>query len=409
MTGMDSTVASLMCELSSHQEEIAELTKQLIAIPTENPPGAHYAVCLSLIERKCKDLGLCCERIEVPKEQHGTPYPRECLLATHGLGDRVLYFHGHYDVVPAFDNRQFEPHRVGQRLVGRGSADMKGGLAAMISAIQVLKAWGKALNGRIVLVVVPDEETGGRGGSQYLSKLGVLGRHGVGMLTAEPTSGVVWHASRGALSARVIVQGKAAHVGWHFQGLNAFEKMHVVVRELLELKVEIEQRKTDFPIEPEAARNSILLIGGRCEGGTNFNTVPAECSFTIDRRINPEEDVEEEKQRILEVVDRCRQHGASLQIEFVQEGASGASSETTLLAMKLAESVRETSGRPARFELCPGLLETRFYQQLNIPAYAYGPGLFSVAHGPEEWVGLEEITRCAAVYALTALRFLGSR
>jgi succinyl-diaminopimelate desuccinylase len=91
------------------------------------------------------------------------------------------------------------------------------------------------------------------------------------------------------------------------------------------------------------------------------------------------------------------------------EGASGASSETTPLAMKLAESVRETSGRPARFELCPGLLETRFYQQLNIPAYAYGPGLFSVAHGPEEWVGLEEITRCAAVYALTALRFLGSR
>ncbi len=65
------------------------------------------------------------------------------------------------------------------------------------------------------------------------------------------------------------------------------------------------------------------------------------------------------------------------------------------------------TGRRARFELCPGLLETRFYAARSIPSFAYGPGLLSVSHGPRESVRVRDLAKCAAVYALTALRLLG--
>ena len=100
------------------------------------------------------------------------------------------------------------------------------------------------------------------------------------MLTAEPTSGVVWNANRGAISLRVHVTGKSAHVGLSCQGVNAFERMLVIALELDKLRREIEQRETGFQISPRAARRSILMMGGECRGGSNFNLVPEKCSFT---------------------------------------------------------------------------------------------------------------------------------
>ncbi|HXN71627.1 MAG TPA: M20/M25/M40 family metallo-hydrolase [Candidatus Acidoferrales bacterium] len=69
----------------------------------------------------------------------------------------------------------------------------------------------------------------------------------------------------------------------------------------------------------------------------------------------------------------------------------------------LSRSVRTVTGEPPRFEMCPGLLETRFYAAAGMPAYAYGPGLLSVAHGPNEYVDLRRIIDSAAIYALAAL------
>jgi acetylornithine deacetylase/succinyl-diaminopimelate desuccinylase-like protein len=169
----------------------------------------------------------------------------------------------------------------------------------MMAAIQAIKESGIRLRGTIGLTIVADEETGGQRGTQYLVDQGLLGHNGIGMLTAEPTDGHVWNANRGAISLQVRVKGKPAHVGLHYQGVNAFEQMLIVANTLTEYKRDIAQRQTRFRIEPEAARSSILLLGGQCSGGSNFNVVPAECSFTVDRRINPEEDLAKEKQRLL--------------------------------------------------------------------------------------------------------------
>jgi succinyl-diaminopimelate desuccinylase len=256
------------------------------------------------------------------------------------------------------------------------------------------------------LTLVPNEETGGEGGSAWLAAQGRLGRSGIGMLLAEPTSGVVWNANRGAISLRVRVLGKSAHAGLQHQGENAFERMVQVVERLQELKREVEQRTTKFKIGADQARQSILMLGGQSGGGANFNVVPEECWFTIDRRINPEENLAEEKSRLIATLESCKRKGVPLEWEILQEGRSSVSREKEPLGEALARSVRAVTGKGARFEMCPGLLEIRFYAAQGVPAYAYGPGMLSVAHGPNEYVDVRKMVDCAAIYALTAIEML---
>jgi acetylornithine deacetylase/succinyl-diaminopimelate desuccinylase family protein len=393
--------------LQQREDEMAAFLAELVAIPTENPPGRNYRRCAELLENRLRQAGLECEHLEAGDLKEGAGDGLICLVANYGRGERVLYFHGHYDVVPAQSQEQFQPLRKDHFLFGRGSCDMKGGIVAMLYAILALKECGGELGGRIALTLVPNEETGGEGGSAWLAQ-GRLGRGGIGMLLAEPTSGVVWNANRGAISLRVRVRGKSAHVGLQHQGENAFERMIRVVKRLQELKQEVEQRTTNFNIGADQARQSILMLGGQSGGGANFNVVPEECWFTIDRRINPEEVVDEEKARLIAVLESCRREGIPLEWKVLQEGQSSACREAEPLGEALARSIRAVMGEAPRFEMCPGLLEIRFYAAQGVPAYAYGPGLLSVAHGPNEYVDLRKIIDCSAIYALAALDMLHS-
>src|SRR5437660_428777 len=396
----------LMEWLRQREEEMARLLSELVAIPTENPPGRNYRACADFLEKRLRQCGLECEQLEADGPKEGTADSPVCLLASYGQGERVLYFHGHYDVVPAQSREQFKPSRKEHFLFGRGSCDMKGGIVAMLYAILALKESGAELGGRIALTLVPNEETGGEGGSAWLATQGRLGRGGIGMLLAEPTSGVVWNANRGAISLHVRVLGKSAHVGLQHQGENSFEKMVQVVQRLQELKREVEQRITNFNVGAEQARNSILMLGGQTGGGANFNVVPEECWFTVDRRINPEENLEEEKAKLIAVLGSCKREGIPLEWEILQEGRSAACRKEEPLGEALARSVRAVTGKAPCFEMCTGLLETRFYAAQGVPAYSYGPGLLSVAHGPKEYVDLGKVTDCAAIYALTGMETL---
>jgi succinyl-diaminopimelate desuccinylase len=393
---------------------------RLIAVPTENPPGREYDACVEVIAGELRRIGLPCEVLEIPRPAASPGAaaaanaaagreraPARCVRSFHGSGRRTLYFHGHYDVVPAQDPRQFLPVRQGSRLQGRGAADMKSGLAAMIYAVRAIKDSGVALDGRLGLLMVPDEETGGAAGSGALAAAGMLGEHGIGMLTPEPSGGVVWNGNRGAVTLRVTVRGKTSHVGLHFRGANAFQGMVELADRLLALEREIATRETAFHIEPRAARRSILLLGGECSGGTGFNVVPDRASFSIDRRINPEEDLEEEKRRLLELLAAPPRAGLAVEMEVLQEGRPSGVPEDHPLARALGRRIAEVTGKPPSFELCPGLLENRFYAAAGVPALAYGPGRLSVSHGPHELVEVGKIGDCAAVYALTALDLLG--
>ena len=405
------------------EEEMTRLLAELVAIPSENPPGKNYQTVAKVLEKHIRKSGLDFKRLQPKSKEKSSKESPACLLGEYGNGDRTLYFHGHYDVVPARTFEQFKPLRKKHFLFGRGACDMKGGIVAMLYAIRALKEVGANFDGKIGLMLVPDEETGGARGSARLAREGLLGRGGIGMLTAEPTSGVVWNANRGAISLRVVVHGKSAHVGLQHRGENAFERMHRVIERLLALKREVESRTTRHASEAEEesdraalsaddrgaspGRRSILMIGGQSGGGTNFNVVPGKCWFTVDRRINPEENLQAEKKRLIGVLEECKRDGIPLEWRIFQEGESAASSEEEKLARALSTSVTAVRGKAPRFEMCPGLLETRFYAARGIPAYAYGPGLLSVAHGPKEYVDMRRVVECAAIYALTALEFLG--
>ena len=111
----------------------------------------------------------------------------------------------------------------------------------------------------------------------------------------------------------------------------------------------------------------------------------------------------EEKQRLL---DTLAPFDFPIDVEVLQEGDAAGSSEDDPLARSLAAAIAEVEGTPPRFELCPGLLETRWYAREGIPAYAYGPGRLDLAHGPDEHVEVEALLRAALVYARTIERTL---
>jgi succinyl-diaminopimelate desuccinylase len=380
--------------IAGRRDQMVRFAQDLVAIPTENPPGLGYPQAVARIQRELDALSLAHERIG------------DSVLSFAGSSERCIYFSGHYDVVPAERTSQFEPAVEGGNLFGRGSSDMKSGLAAMTYAAKALAEAGLLGNGRVGLVFVPDEETAGPSGSRRLAEAGVLGKNAIAMFTPEPTGGLIWNANRGAITLRITVQGKSAHVGRQFEGINAFEQMLSVCEPLARLKQQVEQRETQHTISPAAARRSILMLGGEVHSGRNFNVVPGSSSFTIDRRINPEEDFTEEKARLLAVVTEARASGIELKAEILQEGASSASPSDGVAARALAEAAKTITGREPRFELCPGLLETRFYAERGIPAYAYGPGLLTVSHGPCEFVPIDNIVHCAQIYALAAAALL---
>jgi len=367
--------------LDANRSEMIDFLSDLVSIASENPPGNRYVECVDRIQRQLDALGIASDRVGQS-------------LVSRTDADRVLVFHGHYDVVPAQDPSQFQPRIEKGTMFGRGTCDMKGGVVAMIYAARALAAIGAPAARNILLTIVPDEETGGHRGSGTLLRDGMPHPQIAGMLLPEPTSGVVWNANRGAITLEVTIKGREAHVGLQHLGINAFEQMVAIVNELLVLKREI---------------GSILLLGGTAQAGTNFNVVPATARFTIDRRIDPGEDFETERNRLLAILDRARANGIDLEVTTIQEGLASASPADGDVARALAASVANVKGKEASFEMCPGLLEIRFFAARGIPAFAYGPGVLAVAHGPNEYVKLDEMVNCAAIYAETALRVFGVR
>jgi succinyl-diaminopimelate desuccinylase len=345
-------------------------------VPTENPPGRELVRCAEVLCDALDRLGFAPELIE----------PDAIVRGTAGDGEELLYFHGHFDVVPAQSASQFEPRRADGRIVGRGTADMKGGLVSMLFGAAAARELGLLDGRRIVFHFVGDEETGSTAGSGHLREAGLIDPGAVAMLTAEPTGGVIWHAARGAITLRVRTAGREAHVGYLDDGVNAFEHLIRVAEPLTQLSHDLRER------------GSMLLIGGQAGAGASFNVVPGSAWFSVDRRFNPDEDLDEELARLTEAIEAS---GVDVEIEVLQAQPSGSTDPDHPAGRALARCVEAVEGR-AEFQLCPGVLDTRWYSQLGIPAFAYGGGRLDVSHGPDEYIDEAAMLRCAAVYALFA-------
>jgi succinyl-diaminopimelate desuccinylase len=387
--------------LDERAEEMAALVEALVRVPTENPPGRELGRCAGVLREAMDRLGFSPELIELAPA--GSLEAPAILRGSAGTGSEIVYYHGHFDVVPAQSPAQFEPERRDGRIVGRGTADMKGGLVSMLYGAAAARELGMLDGRRIVFHFVCDEETGSAAGSGHLREAGLIDPGAVAMLTAEPTGGVIWHACRGAITLRVQVSGREAHVGYVHEGVNAFEHMIRIAEPLTALSRELLARRTSFPVESEEAGGSMLVVGGQAGAGAGFNVVPGSAWFSIDRRFNPEEELDVELARLTGTIDEAAETaGAQVEIEVLQAQPSGSSSQDHPAAQALARCAEAVEGAGAPFQLCPGVLETRWYSQLGIPAFGYGGGRLDVSHGPNEYIEEAAMRRCAAVYALFA-------
>jgi succinyl-diaminopimelate desuccinylase len=375
--------------LAPRADEMAALVERLVAVNTENPPGRGLGGCGRLLRDEMERLGLSPELVEVaPSRELEDP----CVVrGRSGDGPGTIYFHGHFDVVPAQSQAQFRPERRDGRIVGRGTADMKGGLVSMIYGALAARELGLLEDRRVVLHFVCDEETGSAAGAGHLREAGMIDPEALAMLTAEPTGGVIWHSCRGAITLRVETRGREAHVGYVDQGVNAFEHMIRIAEPLTALSRDL------------LRSGSMLAVGGQAGAGVAFNAVPASAWFSVDRRFNPDEDLERELARLTGMIrESAEAIGADVDIEVLQAQPSGSTEATHPAAGALAGCVSAVERAEPSFEMCPGVLDTRWYSQLGIPAFAYGGGRLDVSHGPAEYIDEGAMRRCAAVYALFA-------
>src|SRR6478735_5301149 len=149
--------------LDGRADEMAELLCELVAIPSENPPGVERDRCAAVLCDAMDRLGLAPSIVDGP-----------CVRGSVGDGDGLVYFHGHFDVVPAQSRTQFTPRREGGRIIGRGTADMKGGLVSMLYGAAAAREPGLLGDGRIAFHLVCDEETGSVTGSGHLRDAGLI-------------------------------------------------------------------------------------------------------------------------------------------------------------------------------------------------------------------------------------------
>ena len=325
------------------------------------------------------------------------------VIGTVGDGPETIYFHGHFDVVPAQSRDQFLPVRADGTITGRGSADMKGGLASMLYGAVAARELGLLDGRRIVLHFVCDEETGGHAGSRHLRDNGLIDPRALAMVTAEPTAPVVWSGCRGAITMRVRVRGREAHVGQANLGVNAFEHATRIAEPLHRLAAALREQRTALPMDEGDAPGSMLVVGGQAGAGANFNVVPGEAWFSVDLRFNPEQALDAMLALLTGTVERAATDlGAVVEIDLLQAEPAAVTDAEHPAALALARSIEEVEGRRTAFVLSPGNVDIRFYAQQGIPSFAYGPGRLDVSHGPAEQVSEEAVLRCAAAYALFA-------
>lgn len=150
-----------------------------------------------------------------------------------------------------------------------------------------------------------------------------------------------------------------------------------------------------------------MLIGGVSGGGTNFNIVPDEFSFTIDRRPNLDEDYATARAELLAQLEDLGET-TELTVEVLQDAAPASTAVDDPLISSIEQAITAASGRHAQLTMCPGCLETRIYSQQGIPAVGYDPGPMALMHAPDEQVPIENLVEACLVYATVLQNRLGS-
>ena len=372
-----------------HEDEVVALTQRLVRIDTRNPPGDERAAadaCREMLE----PFGAVFDEVE--------PAPgRTSLVATIGdAGDRpTLIVNGHLDVVPinpaqwTRDPFAAEVDEAEGRMYGRGTTDMKGGIAAAICALSTLKRAGRAPACNLVFHLVADEERGGALGTAALLEQGLI--RGDACLVPEPTGLQVCVAERGMLVVDITTRGVPAHGSQPQNGVSAIEKAAKVVLALH--AADMGEPRHDLLGQPTC---NVGVIGG----GSGHNTVAESCTVTVDRRLLPGSTRDGAIAGILGKVDAIPDD----QLAYEYEAGVFAEASELDRSHPFVETMR--SAIAAATGERPGVIgmsfttDARFVRnQAGIPAIVCGPGEVAQAHTNDEWVAVSRLVDATVAYA----------
>ncbi|MEM4789094.1 MAG: M20 family metallopeptidase [Ignisphaera sp.] len=391
--------------------------KDMISIPTVNPPGVNYDKFAEYVSKLMRVLGLDVEIIEVPRDLIANicaeckNYPRYIIVGCIGEGKPVIHFNGHYDVVPPGEGWKYNPFEAyveENKIYGRGSVDMKGGIASVLLAIKTFISMFKDFNGSIEVALVPDEEIGGETGTGYLTR--IMRKQPDYVIIAEGSGSTnLWIGHKGALWGFVEVTGVQAHGSTPWRGVNAFEYMAKIALRFLEKHFELIQGKIsnyDY-LDPEGAKPT-LTLGGEVKGSTKVNMVPGFYAFSFDRRIIPEESVEAVENEIKKIIEDIAKEFPQVKIgiEVVNKLKPALTKENTELVKTLEQSIELVLGIKPRKVLCLGGLDMHYYTEKGIETVTYGPGPDVNAHVVNEYVLVDEVINVARVYVNTLTKLL---
>jgi acetylornithine deacetylase/succinyl-diaminopimelate desuccinylase family protein len=373
---------------------LVELTTSLVRAAGQNPPGDEAAT-VRVLSTAAAELGLDVVETAVEPDRNNVRITLE-----GGTGPGLLLL-GHTDVVPVGDGWTVDPFSGAVhdgRIYGRGASDMKGGLAASLSALAALR--GVALSGPVELTALIDEEETGKGIRAFVES---VRRPFLGCVTAEPTDLQTIIGARGASYLRIEVHGKACHAGNPDDGANAIYGAAVVVAEIERLHAELATR-------PHPLLGPATWSVGQIHGGTGGSIVPAECVVVADRRLLPGESTDAVLDELRERVGGLRLADRGLTVDLVMpmEMPAFLTPADSELARVADAALADAGGTGLPLggwtAACDGGFVAR---DLGVPVVVLGPGSATTqAHRADESVAIEELLVAARAYALTALRLL---
>ena len=314
-------------------------------------------------------------------------------------GGRSLTFNGHIDVVPATPEHRwsFDPWG-GEiddgRMYGRGAADMKAGVVAMLGAVRALRLAGVELRGDVCLETVIEEECTGNGAAACRAR----GPRTDAALIPEPFGHAALEAQVGVLWARVTVLGKAAHAERADQAVNAALAALPVIEAIraLEAEVNAEPRSPWFAAHPHPLNYNLGVL----RAGDWASSVPEECVLEVRLAAHPGADLEAVKARFEAAVD------ASVEWRGFHAHGFGLPRSEPLFEV-LGRAHAEVHGSEMEYLAFTGTTDARaFVVHDETPATCYGP-LGGNLHAPDEWVDLESVRATTLVLALAAVEWCG--
>ncbi len=418
---------ALLKSLDDRAEEIVALTQALVRIPSVNPPGAFYRDCAELVGARLAKRGFTIDY----QRAEGAPgdsdaYPRWNVIARRegARSGPCVHFNGHIDVVEAGEGWSLDPFggdvRDG-RVYGRGTCDMKGGIAASIVAVEALIDSGAELPGVLEISGTADEESGGYGGVAWLAERGYFSKPRVDhVIIPEPLNvDRVCIGHRGVWWAEIETKGRIAHGSMPFLGDSAIRHMGAVLERFeTELYPALAAKHTAMPVAPDGARQSTMNInsihGGQSEPkeGLPSPVVADSVRAVIDRRFLVEETLQDVKGEVRDLLERLSRDrpGFRYALRDLFEVAPVMIDKDAPVARETAAAIERVLKKPAQFICSPGTYDQKHVDRIGKlrDCIAYGPGILDLAHQPDEYVAIDDLVASSKVMALAAGKLLGA-